>query len=92
MSDYTIGDLARITATFTRDAQPITPTAITATATNPTGTTTTVPITLQSAGVYQALVDLTASGSWSVRVYSTGTGQAAEEITIKVQRSSVLDL
>jgi hypothetical protein len=91
MSDYTIGDLARITATFTRDAQPITPTAITAQVRNPTGTITTVPVTLQATGVYQALVDLTASGSWSVRIFSTGTGQAAEEIVIKVGRSRVLD-
>lgn len=88
--NYIVGDLARITATFTRDAQPITPTAITAQVRNPTGTITTVPVTLQSAGIYQALINLTASGSWSVRIYSTGTGQAAEEITIKVERSNVV--
>lgn len=88
--NYVVGDLARITATFTRDDQPINPTAITAQVRDPTGTITTVPITLQAAGIYQALVDLTASGSWYVRIYSTGIGQAAEEIAITVRRSSIL--
>jgi uncharacterized protein YfaS (alpha-2-macroglobulin family) len=91
MARYDIGDLARITATFTQDANPIDPTTITAEVRDPDGIITEVPTTLQSPGIYRALVDLTASGQWGVRIYSTGTGQAAEEILIKVERSFVLD-
>lgn len=90
MARYDIGDLARITATFTQDAAPIDPTTVTAQVRDPTGTITEVPITLQATGIYQALVNLTASGQWYVRIYSTGSGQAAEEIAIKVETSFVL--
>ena len=82
-----IGDLAKLTGTFTdpdNSDAAIDPTAVFVAFTTPTGVTTTytygtdAELTKASTGVYNANVDCTAAGRWLYRWYSTGTAQASE--------------
>lgn len=86
-----VGDVVRLTATFTVAATgaAVDPTTVTCTVTAPSGTSTTytyagasseaVGVVSRSAtGVYVLLVSATASEWWYAHWVSTGTGQAAE--------------
>jgi len=89
-----VGDKIRATATFTDpdDGSPITPTTVSFRVVTPAGVGTTYvygvdeEVTLISTGVYRVLIDLEESGKYKVRVWSTGTGQAAELGTVIVER------
>jgi hypothetical protein len=82
---FDIGDLLRITGSFT-DANntAIDPTVVKVQTLNPAGLETTYTfgggpeIVKDSAGHYHIDVNLDTEGPWYYRVYSTGTGQAAE--------------
>ena len=88
------GDLVRCTGTFTNSAGTVVdPTVVLFKVKSPAGTTTTytygtdVEVVRDSAGVYHVDVDGNAAGQWYYRVYSTGTGQAAEEGRFSVDGS-----
>jgi len=87
MTEYDIGDLARVSAVFTdgESGDAIDP-AVVKLAYKPEGEETitltygTDPeIVKDSTGHYHADLDITSSGKWRYRWYSTGSGQAAEE-------------
>ena len=89
---YDKGDLLRATGTF-RDLNDalVDPTTVTFKAKKPDGTVTTrtypTNVTKESVGVYYTDWDIDTSGTWSLRVESTGTAQAAEEVRISVASS-----
>jgi hypothetical protein len=87
-SNYDIGDLVRVTGTWTdpyNSNAAVDPAVVKFSVRNPAGTVTTstygtgIAIVRSAAGVYYMDVDLSSAGRWYVRVWSTGTGQAAEE-------------
>lgn len=80
ITEYDVGDVARLRAVFTDDAgAAVTPGEVTFRVKAPDGTTTTVPNEATVMGTYEALVEVTAPGRWRYRVASTGAGQAAGE-------------
>jgi hypothetical protein len=95
MNSYTIGQVIRLTATFTQNSSGLDPTAVRASVREPSGTVTTylygtdtqLAKDSSSTGVYR--VDWTAStaGTHDVRFWSTGTGQAAVEGAFSVRQS-----
>lgn len=83
---YHVGDLVRISATWTNAAgTAIDPTAVLAQYRDPGGTTTSLvygvdaALVKDSTGNYHVDVDADEAGWWHYRFYSTGTGQAAAE-------------
>ena len=83
---YDVGDLVRITATFTdEDAVAIDPTTVSAQIKSPAGTIfeydygIDVELVKDGIGVYHTDVDVDAEGTWYYRMSSTGIGQAADE-------------
>lgn len=89
---YDLGDLVRITGTFTTAAGVATdPTAVLCTYTDPSGDATTltygtdVALVKSSTGVYYVDVNADEQGVWEYRFYATGTGQAADEGSFIVQ-------
>ena len=93
---YDIGDRVEVRGLF-RDPDTwaeIDPTNVYLQIKNPAGTIATYeygvagsPITRVDVGDYRAEVDITASGEWYYRFYSTGVGQAAEEQSLSVRAS-----
>jgi len=82
---YDLGDLPRITGTFTNAAGVVLdPTAVFCTYRSPAGVLTTLTygvdaaLVKDSTGVYHVDISATLAGVWQYRFYSTGTGQAAE--------------
>jgi hypothetical protein len=94
MNSYDVGDLVRVTATFTNAAGTVAdPAAVTARYRSPSGTTTTLTygvdaeLVKESTGVYHVDISASESGTWSYRFASTGSGQAANEESFFVERS-----
>ncbi len=90
VSEYDIGDTAVITATFQVAGVNTSPTTVVGSVRSPAGVVTTPAVTAGAAGVYTLPVDVTESGTWTVRVVGTGTAKAAEETTFIARRSRVL--
>jgi len=93
MTEYEIGDLARVSAVFTdgESGDAIDP-AVVKLAYKPEGgelTTLTYgvdeEIVKDSTGHYHADLDIVSPGVWRYRWYSTGAGQAAEEGSFSVK-------
>jgi hypothetical protein len=91
---YHVGDLVRITGTWTNAAGTATdPTAVFAQYRSPSNTTTTLTYGVDAAlvkgstGVYYVDINASAAGQWFYRFYSTGTGQASNEEFFNVPRS-----
>lgn len=84
-NSYDVGDLVKLTATFTTAGVAADPTAVSVKYKNPAGTTTTkvygtdVEVVKSSTGIYYIYVSAATEGRWYYRWYSTGTGQAAGE-------------
>jgi hypothetical protein len=85
-NEYDVGDLVRITGTFTNSAgTAVDPTVVRAQYTDPSGNTTSLlyltdaALVKASTGVYYVDIDADESGVWLYRFYATGTGQGAEE-------------
>jgi len=88
-----LGDQVRITATFidVDDGAALTPGGVHFVIRDPAGEDATYEygvdeeVTLVSTGVYRVVLDCDTAGRYRVRVYSTGTGKAAElgEITVR---------
>ena len=91
---YDIGDLVRITGTFTTLAGAAQdPTTVSLVVTNPAGVSTTytyalAEVTKSATGVYYKDVSATSSGTWLWRWVSTGTGQAGEEGEFEVRQQA----
>lgn len=83
MSDVFVGALVRVTGTFTLD-----PDAVFISVRSPSGTVTTEDGISAGSGQYYRDVDVLESGTWHVRVYSTGNGQAANEISFEANKSN----
>lgn len=92
MAKYDIGDLVRATGTF-RDLDEVLvdPDTVTFKSKAPSGAvvsrTYPTDVTKESVGVYHSDWSLNETGTWYLRIESTGAAQAAEEITISVARS-----
>lgn len=96
---YDIGDLVRVTGTFTNAAgTAIDPTTVKAQIMDPSGNVSTlvygtdVAVVRDSAGVYHTDISIDEAGHWQVRWYATGTGQSAGESYFQVLRSRLGDL
>ena len=92
---FQVGDLVRVTGTFTTLAGAATdPTAVFFSYKTPAGVTTTLTygvdaaLVKSSTGVYYVDVNVTAAGNWYYRFYSTGTGQTADESYFSVPYSA----
>lgn len=90
---YDVGDLVKVTGTFTdpdNSDAAIDPTAVYCTVTDPSGEETVYQygvdseVVKSSTGVYTMNVDVQSTGFWYYRWWSTGTAQAAAKNTIKV--------
>jgi hypothetical protein len=84
---YYVGDLVRISATWTNAAGSVTdPTAVLAKYRDPAGTVTTytygtdTELVKDSTGIYHVDIDADSAGKWLYRFYSTGPGQASSSI------------
>ena len=94
MSDFDIGDVARITATFEVADTPTDPTTTTIRVRTPAGAETSHQygvdgnVVRVSAGVFRYDLALTASGYWRYRWVGTGVAAAAEEKTIAVKSTA----
>ena len=92
--DCDVGDKVRVTGTFTDvdDSSAVTPDTVSFRVLAPDGTSTTYiyatddEVALVSTGVYRLLIDCATRGTYKVRCWSTGTGQAAESGLIRVLR------
>lgn len=92
---YSVGDLIRISGTFTNAAGVATdPTAVFAKYKDPSGNVTTLTyptdaaLVKDSTGVYHVDINADEWGWWYYRFYSTGTGQAANESRFEIESSS----
>lgn len=87
MTDYDVGDVARVTAAFTdaESGDAVDPSVVKLTIKDPAGDSETLiygtdaEVVKDSTGNYHADIEVTAAGTWRYRWYSTGEGQAAEE-------------
>ena len=80
---YRVGDLVRITGTWTNAAgTAVDPDAVVVSYKPPSGTTTTLTygvdaeVVKDSTGVYHVDIDADETGTWGYKFQSTGTGQA----------------
>lgn len=96
VNTYDIGDLVKISATFTDENGTATdPTTLEAAFKSPSGTISTFTygtdpeVVRDSAGVYHLDISITESGRYDYRWSSTGTGQAAEEGYFEVRQQRV---
>jgi len=90
MSTYTIGDLVRLSASFTVGGVATDPTTVVCIVRDPTGVETTYSSpTKDSTGAYHVDHDLTnaIAGVWSYRYAGTGACQAAMESEFFVEPS-----
>lgn len=93
---YDLGQLVRITGTFTDSGGTVTDPATVIFAYKAPGDTAATEYTYgvdaevvnSGTGVYYVDLDLDEVGTWYYRFYSTGTGQAAEESRLIVQESN----
>lgn len=97
INSYDVGDLVRVSAAFTDDAGTATdPTTVSIAYKSPAGVTTTLvygtdpEVVRDSAGHYHADIDVTESGTWRFRWFSSGPGQAAEESRFYVREQTVV--
>ena len=89
---YDIGDLVRITGTWTRrsDGSAVDPTAVFCAYKDPSDNLSTLEYGVDAAlqkdgtGIYYVDISADESGTWYYRFYSTGTGQAAGEQTFEI--------
>ena len=95
-TEYDIGDLPRVKATFTDlDDTNVNPTTVSVTVLKPNGTSATYEygtdeeVVREATGIYYIDVSVDQSGRWRYRWESTGTGQAAEEGTFRVKTQRV---
>lgn len=91
---YDIGDVVRISSTFTQNAVAIDPSTVSLTVKDPAATSTTytyagATVTKDSVGNYHVDVAPTLTGTYKYRWVSTGTGQAAEENSFQVRTRRV---
>jgi hypothetical protein len=87
MSDYQIGDIAVLSATFTDDGDPPIyedPTTVLFSVRAPDGTVSTPTATQTGPGVYTAEVAIDQSGLWTYKVLGTGDVQAADQKSFRV--------
>lgn len=100
-TSYDTGDVVRFSANFTDPFStptandPIDPAVVKFDYKKPDGSVTSLTyltdadLIKESTGVYRVDLELDAPGLWTIRFYSTGTGQAAEETEVIVQQSNV---
>jgi hypothetical protein len=89
MADYDIGDVVRLTATFSNVAGVATDTTAVLSLEAPDGTVTTPSVTHGATGVYTVDVTPTAFGVWYYRWSGTGGVTTAEEGAFTVRRRRV---
>lgn len=94
MSHFDLGDLMRVTATFTDESDdPVDPTTVRFYVLHDDEEAevfvynTDVEVVREGVGVYHLDVSLTEAGYWRVRAAATGDGQAAEELAVTVYSS-----
>lgn len=82
---HDVGDLVRVTGTFTDSADlPADPTALSFAFKDPSGSVTTyvfptdAQLVKDSVGIYHVDVDVVEPGDWHYRWISTGAGQGAQ--------------
>ncbi len=80
---YEVGDLVRITGTWTDSASSaVDPTTVLAEHTDPSGNNTALTvgggITKDSTGIYYYDIDVDEAGTWIYRFYGQGGGAAAQ--------------
>lgn len=92
---YDKGDVLRITGTYTNAVgAAIDPSVPMFSVRAPSGATTTytyptdVSLVRLSQGIYYSDVRFTTAGKWSVRMHSTGTGEASAEQEYVVKQSA----
>lgn len=95
MLTYDKGDVLRVQGVYTNSfGVAIDPSVPMVSIINPSGITTTYTYPTDAAlvrlsqGTYYTDVRFTASGKWSVRMHSSGTGEAAEEREYFVKQSA----
>ena len=89
MNYYDIGDLVRLSATFTDLAgAPVSPSAVVLRVKAPDGTVSTPTPTNDGIGVYRHDLAVTQAGLWCYRWEGTGAVTAAGERTFMVRASS----
>jgi hypothetical protein len=91
---YHVGDLVRITGTFENSAgTDIDPSVVRAQYKDPSGAIISLQygvdaeLVKSATGVYYVDIDADAAGIWYFRMYSTGTGQGANESYFLVAES-----
>jgi hypothetical protein len=89
---YDIGDVARVTMTFTVDDVNTDPTTITLKVKDPTGNKTTytyalAEVTRSAAGIYYKDISIDEAGQWYYRWEGTGAVETAEENYFMVRES-----
>jgi len=96
MNVYDIGDLVKVSATFTDVTDDaIDPDVVIFAFKDPVGATTTytynedAELVRDSLGTYHVNVSVDSAGTWYYRWSSTGTGQAAEEDHFVVRASNL---
>ena len=89
---YEVGDLVRITGTFTNAAGAnVDPTIVRGKYKDPSGNAATESSPTNSAvGVYYFDIDADEAGVWYYRWWSTGAGQAAAEQSFTVQAAQAV--
>ena len=92
MSDFTVGELVRVTGAFTNAAGAAAdPTAVLFKFKNSEGTITAYTygvdgaLVKDSTGNYHVDININQAGTWKWYFYSTGTGQAAEKGSFTVE-------
>jgi hypothetical protein len=89
----TVGDLVRITGTFSVAGVATDPTTVTLKVRTPSGAVSTYTyagggVTKDATGVYRRDVSATEPGRWLYRWEGTGTAEAAEEGSFDVEMSA----
>lgn len=88
---YDVGDVVRVTTTFTRLGVATDPTTVTFRVKAPAGTLTDyvyltdAAVVRDSLGVYHLDLPVTAAGTWYVRSIGTGAAAGVEEIALYVE-------
>lgn len=88
MISYDIGDVVRVTATFTVAGVATNPAAVTFRIKPPAGAPTAISGTQTATGTYTTDINATLPGIWYYRVEGTGAAQAAAEGSFHVQPSA----
>lgn len=90
MTSYDVGDIARVTCTFTNESGVNTdPTTVTLEVKTPTGVITSYTwaggtVTRSAAGVFYKDISITMSGEWFYRFEGTGAVESASEANFYV--------